>query len=197
MFNSPPSRSPRAWLLIVAWGVAAGAPTVPEAAAADPFFVDRSSESGLVFTHWNGRTGALYFPEMTGQGAALFDADGDGDLDAYLVQGTWLRPEDRGKTLEKAPGKKPKDRFFRNDGVRNGVPRFVDATDSSGLLATGYGMGVATGDVDGDGHADLYVANYGKDQLWRSRGDGTFEDWTARAGIAGDAAKGGKGWSIG
>ncbi|MEO1370333.1 MAG: VCBS repeat-containing protein, partial [Acidobacteriota bacterium] len=156
-----------------------------------------STASGLEFTHWNGRTGALYFPEMTGQGAALFDADGDGDLDAYMVQGTWLRPEDRGKTLEKAPRDRPMDRFFRNEGVRDGLPRFVDATADSGLRATGYGMGVATGDVDGDGHADLYVANYGKDQLWRSRGDGTFEDWTERSGIAGDAAVGGKGWSIG
>ena len=166
-------------------------------AAADGLFVDRSSESGLVFTHWNGRTGALYFPEMTGQGAALFDADGDGDLDVYFVQGAHLQPEHRGKTLEQPPEEKPRDRFFRNEGVKDGLPRFVDATDASGLEATGYGMGVVTGDVDGDGHTDLFVANYGQDQLWRNRGDGTFENWTSRAGISGSAAAGGKGWSIG
>jgi len=134
---------------------------------------------------------------MAGQGAAFFDADGDGDLDAYLVQGAFLLEKDRGRTLEKPPEAEPRDRFFRNEGVKNGLPRFVDATEASGLRATGYGMGVATGDVDGDGHLDLFVANYGEDQLWRSRGDGTFEDWTKRSGVAGSPAVNGKGWSIG
>ena len=61
--------------------------------------------------------------------------------------------------------------------------RFVDATAASGLAAEGYGMGVATGDFDGDGLVDLYVTNYGPNQLWRNHGDGTFRDVTAAAGV--------------
>lgn len=159
-----------------------------------PLIREVTEDSGLTFEHWNGRTGALYFPEMTGQGAALFDVDNDGDLDAYLIQGTYLKVSDRGKTLEKAPvDSELVDRLFRNDGVRDGVPRFVDVTAKAKLKADGYGMGVATGDIDGDGFTDLFVANLGANQLWRNRGDGTFEDWTTKAGVAGDP----RSWSVG
>ena len=44
-------------------------------------------------------------------------------------------------------------------------------------------MGVATGDYDNDGRVDLYVTNLGSNQLYRNRGDGTFEDVTAKAGV--------------
>ena len=52
-------------------------------------------------------------------------------------------------------------------------------TEQAGLAATGYGMGVATGDIDNDGWVDLYVTNFGPNQMLRNRGDGTFEDITA------------------
>ncbi|MEM6794661.1 MAG: CRTAC1 family protein [Acidobacteriota bacterium] len=174
-------------------GALAGVALAGAAAAEDgPFFIDQATPSGLVFEHWTARTGALYFPEMTGQGAALFDADGDGDLDVYLVQGAYLRPEDRGKTLEDPPSEKPGDRLFRNDTKAGGPPRFTDITRASGLEARGYGMAVATGDVDGDGDVDLFLANYGPDELWLNRGDGTFENRTAKAGVAGSGT-----WSTG
>ena len=148
-----------------------------------PFFKDVASAVGLNFDHWNGMTGALYFPEMTGVGGAVFDYDGDGDQDVYLVQGAPLAPgRSPQKTIFPYPGKgAPKDRLFRNDTKAGGELRFTDVTEASGLEATGYGMGVAVGDVDGDGFQDLYVTNYGPDQLWRNRGDGTFEDITESA----------------
>lgn len=164
-----------------------------DSALAGPLLIDVTTTSGLRFEHWNGRAGRLDFPEMTGQGAALFDADNDGDLDAYLVQGGYLLSTDRGKTLEKPPAGTLRDRLFLNQGSRDGVPRFSDATAASKIDAQGYGMAVATGDVDGDGFVDLFVANVGLNQLWRNRGDGTFEDWTSRAGVAGEA----KGWTVG
>ncbi len=163
-------------------GVSAVAPD-PEG----PIFVDVAAASGLDFVHFNGMSGELYFPEMTGQGGALFDYDGDGDLDAYLVNGAMLGP---GKRLEDAiyPPRgplPPRDRLFRNDLDRAAgglAPRFVDVTEASRLDARGYGMGVATGDADGDGWVDLYVTNYGPNQLWRNNGDGTFSDWTEKSG---------------
>jgi len=139
---------------------------------------------GLRFVHDNGQAGEMYFPEIGGSGAALFDYDGDGDLDAYLVQGGPL-----GAAREKAGTEGtglPTDRLYRNDGKR-----FTDVTEASGIRATGYGMGVATGDIDGDGDVDLYVANFGSNQLWRNDGDGTFSDVTAKAGA--DDPR----WSIG
>jgi hypothetical protein len=47
-----------------------------------------------------------------------------------------------------------------------------------------HGCGVAVGDFDGDGHDDVYFLNQlGPNALYRNRGDGTFEDVTARAGV--------------
>jgi hypothetical protein len=163
-----------------------------------PVFEDRAAELGLDWVHWNGMTGEYYFPEMTGQGCAFLDYDGDGDLDVYLVEGALLAGDSMDEALVPyAGGGTPRGRLFRNDAGpgrpdREGgtlVPRFVDVTDDSGLAATGSGRGVATGDYDGDGRVDLYLTNYGPNQLWRNRGDGTFEDVTAEAGVGTD------GWS--
>ena len=54
-----------------------------------------------------------------------------------------------------------------------------------------WGSGVCAGDFDGDGRLDLYVTNWGPNALFRNRGDGTFEDVAARAGVAAG------GWSTG
>jgi hypothetical protein len=136
-------------------------------------------------------TGEFYFPEMTGQGGALLDYDGDGDLDVYLPQGSLLTA---GETMADAiyplpAGTMPTDRLFRNDSRFEGgevLVQFVDVTTSAGIEAGGYGMGVAVGDVDGDAQPDIYVTNYGPNQLLRNRGDGTFEDVTVTSGTGDD-----------
>ncbi len=160
------------------------------AAAETPLFKDVAPETGLDFVHWNGMTGEYYFPEMTGQGGALLDYDNDGDLDVYLVQGALLGAgEKRADALVPYQGSwPPSDRLYRNDlSVAAGERRlrFTDVTAESGLakIATGYGMGVAAGDYDNDGDTDLYVTNYGSNQLLRNGGDGTFSDVTAAAGV--------------
>jgi enediyne biosynthesis protein E4 len=151
--------------------------------AAGALFVDATAETGPDFVHFNGMTGHLYFNEIMGPGAALFDFDGDGDLDAYLGQGHLLGS---GNPIFPPAPRAPTDRLFRNDPVADGAggwrPSFVDVTAASGLGASGYAMGVAVGDYDNDGWPDLYVTNLGANQLWRNRGDGTFHDVTAQAG---------------
>ena len=142
--------------------------------AGPDLFTDRAAGWGLTFTYKTGQTGELFFPEIMGGGAALFDYDGDGDLDAFIVQG---HPLAAGAP---APGPAAWGRLFRNDLPAR---RFVDVTEASGIRAIGYGMGAATGDFDNDGRIDLYLANFGSNQLWRNNGDGTFSDVTAKAGV--------------
>ena len=164
--------------------------------AGTPIFVDASQASGLDFVYFNGMSGEHYFVEMTGGGAALFDYDNDHDLDLFLVQGHMLGAD---KTLSDALFEPQHplpltDRLYRNDLETgpDGKPtvRFTDVTDESGLESLGYGMGVAAGDFDNDGWVDLYVTNFGANQLFRNLGDGTFEDVTERSG-AGDTR-----WSV-
>lgn len=185
-----PDTIPQKFLRAAAWLLLTAA-CLPSAMAA----FESAPDGVLPFTHFNGMTGELYFPEMMGAGAALFDYDNDGDLDVYLVQGNMLGP---GKRAEQAllppPGRLPlSDGLFRNDSrFENGRVelKFTDVTEQAGIRATGYGMGVAVGDIDNDGWVDLYVTNFGANQLWRNRGDGGFEDLTAKS------ASGDTRWSV-
>lgn len=151
-------------------------------------FNEISDTMGLKFRHYNGMTGKLFLPEVMGAGAALFDFDNDGDLDVFLVQGTVLEPGDQpARTLFpwREPGK-PRGRLFRNDLVvtKDGhrTLRFTDITEASGIVADGYGMGVAVGDINNDGWPDLYITNLGSNQLYLNKGDGTFVDVTKKSG---------------
>jgi hypothetical protein len=171
------------------------APAPPDASQPvseeDTFFRDAGSASGLDFLHSNGGSGEFFFPELLGSGAAFLDFDNDGDLDIYLVQSghLGLDPAVDPRSVRQASGEF--DRLYRNEfSAEAGVPVFTDITEASGLCALGYGMGVATGDVDNDGWPDLYVTNWGANQLWHNGGDGTFADITEVSG-AGDER-----WSV-
>ena len=71
--------------------------------------------------------------------------------------------------------------MVKEDGTR--TLSFTDVTEPSGLRAAGYGIGVAAGDFNNDGWTDLYVTNFGNNQLLRNNGDGTFSDITREAGV--------------
>ena len=106
------------------------------------WFSEEAAIRGLAFQHESGFDGRQpYLPEITGSGAALLDVDGDGDLDAYIVQSGSLHDD-----VEKVGNA-----LYLNDGFG----RFVEVPDAGGARDTGYGMGVSAGDIDNDGDIDL------------------------------------------
>jgi len=151
-------------------------------------FKDVAEQTGLRFRHYNGMTGKFYLPEITGSGGALFDFDNDGDLDIYLVQSTTLEPNTASATTLfpwRGAGP-PRGSLFRNELISPGGARralsFTDVTDESGIVATGYGMGAAVGDINNDGLPDLYLTNLGANQMYLNKGGGKFVDLTKESG---------------
>jgi hypothetical protein len=140
-----------------------------------PWFEEVAAQRGLVFQHTSGHGSAFWMPEIMGGGAALVDADGDGDLDAFLVQGGRLEP-DSGPGTSHA--------LFENTGEG----RFRELANTL-PESRGYGMGVAAGDADGDGDTDLYVTQVGPNVLLENEGGLRFADVSERAAV------GHRGWS--
>ncbi len=137
----------------------------PSSPSGGAWFTEEAGVRGIAFTWRSGHAERHYFPEIMGGGAAFFDMDEDGDLDAYLVQAGGI---------ETPREERPPNQLFENEGAGT----FADATDGSGTGDRGYGMGVAAGDVDGDGRTDLYVTNVGPNVLLLNLGDGRFADET-------------------
>jgi hypothetical protein len=128
--------------------------------------------SGISWVHTAGRSAAKHLPETSGAGCAFLDYDNDGWMDIYLVNS--------GKCDFYEPAKPLRNALYRNN--RDGT--FTDVTENAGVGGGGYGMGVAVGDYNGDGFADLYVSQYGRSILYRNNGNGTFTDVTEKAGVA-------------
>jgi hypothetical protein len=99
-------------------------------------------------------------------GACWFDMDRDGDLDLFLANQSGAA-----------------DALWRNDG-----DRFTDVAPALGMTgpprttAQG-GVGCAIGDYDNDGDFDLFVPNYGRNQLYRNNGNGMFTDVAQALGV--------------
>ena len=149
-----------------------------------PIFREVAREVGLDFHHFTGATGEYFFPEIMGSGVGLFDYDGDGDLDVYFLQGAMLdKTKEMPQSLFPFSGEAPpRNRLFRNDLKEKEALHFTDVTGEAGVGHEGYGMGIAVGDYNTDGHLDFYVTNAGPNVLYHNNGDGTFRDVTREAG---------------
>jgi len=121
------------------------------------------------------------------QTAVFFDYDNDGLLDLFLTNTAhWttdtfdsVNGNYEGKASLPALQNSPIEHniLYHNNG--NGT--FTDVTDKSGLAGRGWAGDVAVFDYDGDGFLDVFVPSmFGRGQLYRNNGDGTFTDVTAQ-----------------
>jgi len=144
-------------------------------------FEDVTGKTALSnFKHISGGVNKDYIFETPSGGVAIFDYDGDGLPDVYLLNGSTVAAM-RGK--EKAP----RAALYRNLGNW----KFEDVTEKARVENERWGFGVAVGDYDNDGRADMYVSNFGVSRLYRNNGDSTFTDVAEKLGVAR------KGWSTG
>ena len=137
---------------------------------------------GVRFTDVTLQAGlAVRGPAM---GLAAADVNGDGRLDVYVAM-----YRDESLDDPDAPQEVPRDVAGARDGVPNqlwinqGNGTFKEEAARRGVADTGWSLAAAFADYDGDGKPDLCVANdYGENRLFRNKGDGTFEDATAKSG---------------
>lgn len=144
-------------------------------AAAEKFwFTNIANRSKFGYRTDNSFTGRKFFPQPMCGGIGIIDYDADGKMDLFFTNGAKL-PE-----LEKT-GPEFANCLLHN----NGDGTFTDVTAKAGLTGgrLGFCFGVAVADYDNDGYDDLFICNAGPNTLYRNKGDGTFEDVTAKSGL--------------
>jgi enediyne biosynthesis protein E4 len=171
-----------------------GAPTAPKkeqgVEVKTPKFIEAAAQYGL--------DNAGY-----GTHASFFDYDRDGDLDCYILNNSFKNPDriDLYHSMRDRPHPLG-DRLMRNDSRNEAgkfIPKFTDVSQQAGIhsSAIGFGLGVATADVNGDHWPDLYISNdfFEKDYLYINQRNGTFKeelnqrlDYCSTASMGGDIA---------
>jgi hypothetical protein len=109
--------------------------------------------------------------QLGGLNCVQADYNNDGNLDIFIVRGAWLRSPMRTSLL-------------RN----NGDGTFTDVTEKAGLLDPVNSIAAQWADYDNDGLLDLFVCceNQPVNRLYHNKGDGTFEEVAAKAGVVGN-----------
>jgi hypothetical protein len=130
------------------------------------WFEDVTARSGINFTHQVTTSGNYLFSESIGSGGAFLDFDNDGRLDVYLIHNVHSSMHATNRLYHQQP-----------DG------RFADVSAGSGLDVSGYGNGLAVGDVNNDGRPDVLMTEYDRIRLFLNQGGGRFTDVTAAAGL--------------
>jgi hypothetical protein len=177
-------------------------------ATGSPWFREVADSAGVQFTcQSGGEAGHLTVLEFFGAGVALFDYDGDGWLDIFLIGGGGF---------DRPRGDYPADHQAYTEALRKDPPRprgepcklyrnlgnwkFRDVTREVGLdQLSFYTQGCAVADFNRDGWPDLLVTGFGKVGLWKNVPDGAhgrrFVDVTAEVGLIDPAWGTSAGWA--
>jgi hypothetical protein len=130
----------------------------------DGTFEDRSGPAGIT-------------DQLGGLVCYQADYNNDGRLDIFIPRAAWFPGPIRPTLLQ-----------------NNGAGEFTDVTREAGLFDPVNSNGAAWGDFDNDGWIDLFVAcEHQTNRLYHNRGDGTFENVAAAAGVEGDPSRWAKG----
>src|SRR4029077_8343520 len=135
-------------------------------------FRDVGRDAGITFQHHAAPEKKFIVESMSG-GVPVFNNNNAGNPSLFFVDSLTVETASRPESARSA--------LYRNLG--NG--KFQDVSDKSGIAHPGWGMGVCTADVDGDGWEDVYVTALGGNHLYINHHDGTFTDATERAGVRG------------
>ncbi|NNC49221.1 MAG: VCBS repeat-containing protein [Flaviramulus sp.] len=136
----------------------------------DSTFKELSKDYGLKFSGFSTQ-------------ASFFDYDNDGDLDMYLLNHSVHSPYSYGNSdLRTKSDALSGDILYENKKV-NGETNFIDVTDKAGIYNSplGYGLAIATSDINNDGFIDIYIGNdfHENDYLYINNGDKTFTESSA------------------
>ena len=174
--------------LLIPLGVAMAAlcqsPTGPvlDQSASGIRYSDFAGHAGILHSNaYGGRNRKDYILETTGNGAAIFDFDGDGWSDLLFTNGRTLEQDETNQPAALV--------LYRNDGTG----RFNETTSKAGLETKGWAQGVCIGDFDNDGHPDVLVTFYGHNRLYRNSGKGTFSDVATQSKLPANGTRWGAG----
>ncbi|PAY18899.1 hypothetical protein CKO51_13790 [Rhodopirellula sp. SM50] len=147
----------------------------PREIAITPRLVNRAGELGLNFQWYKDveiDLATIPIHESLGGGIAVLDYDLDGRPDIYLAQGS---------------GDPPTDQCTRSNALlRHESSAFTDQTIAAAAEDFHYSSGLAAGDVNQDGFADLFLGSLGHNRLLINNGDGTFREQTSELGTFAD-----------
>ena len=154
-------------------------------------FTDVTREAGIVFKYNFGDNTYENILESSGSGVSVFDYNGDGWMDLYMLNGTYLDgiSDEEGIGFKDTPNQ-----LYRN----NGDGTFSEIAELAGVNDQHWSMAAGVLDYDNDGDTDIYLLNYGPNVFYLNNGDGTFTDIAARIGLKGpNTLNGFTKWSVG